>query len=81
MGLAAAVAPRLYGRLAARDVGAADAAVSRAEGYHTFAGMSSEALRQPAGVVEEYNVMIRPWGFAPEDLRVPVDVWGEPTTS
>ncbi len=75
MGLAAAAAPRLYGRLAARDLGAADGAVLRTEGYHTFAGMSSEALRQPAGVVEEYKVMVRPWGFAPEDLRVPVDVW------
>ena len=75
MRLAAGGAPKLYGRLAARDLGAADGAVLRAEGFDTFARMSREALRQPAGVVEEYHAMVRPWGFAPEDLSVPVDVW------
>ena len=75
MRVAARWAPDLYGRLAARDLGAADGAVLRAEGFDAFARMSQEALRQPAGVVEEYRAMVRPWGFAPEDLRVPVDVW------
>jgi pimeloyl-ACP methyl ester carboxylesterase len=37
--------------------------------------MSREALRQPAGVVEEYRAWARPWGFAPEDLDIPVDIW------
>jgi surfactin synthase thioesterase subunit len=37
--------------------------------------MSQQALRQPSGVVEEYRAWARPWGFAPEDLEVPVDVW------
>lgn len=74
-GLAALCAPDIYGWLAARDLGAADAAVLRAEGLRVFARMSREALRQPQGVVEEYRAMIRPWGFAPEELRVPVDVW------
>jgi hypothetical protein len=27
------------------------------------------------GPVEEYRAWIRPWGFAPEELTVPVDVW------
>jgi pimeloyl-ACP methyl ester carboxylesterase len=75
MGLAAACAPRLYGWLAARDLGTADGAVLRADGFTTFAHMSHEALRQPRGVVEEYRAMVRPWGFAPEDIRVPVDIW------
>ncbi|MEU6584141.1 alpha/beta hydrolase [Nocardia sp. NPDC046763] len=75
MGLAAACAPRLYGWLAARDLGPADGAVLRAYGFTTFAHMSQEALRQPHGVVEEYRAMVRPWGFAPEDIRVPVDIW------
>jgi pimeloyl-ACP methyl ester carboxylesterase len=75
MGFAAACAPQLYGRLAARGLGAADGAVLRAEGYDNFARMSREALRQPHGVVEEYRVMNQPWGFAPEDLQLPVDVW------
>jgi pimeloyl-ACP methyl ester carboxylesterase len=75
MGLAARSAPRPYGWLAARDLGTADAAVLKAEGYPAFAHMSREALRQPQGVVEEYRAMVRPWGFLPEDIRVPVDVW------
>ncbi len=80
MGFAAACATmrvrrtQLYGRLAARGLGEADGAVLRAEGYHNFARVSREALRQPQGVVEEYYVMNQPWGFAPEDLQVPVDV-------
>jgi hypothetical protein len=47
----------------------------RDEGYATFALMSRDALRRPAGVVEEYRAWRRPWGFAPEDLVVGVDVW------
>ena len=75
MGFAPRVAPVLYGRLAARDLGPADGAVIRGEGFRTFAQMSREAMRQPAGVVEEYRAWMRPWGFAPEDLDVPVDIW------
>ncbi len=74
-GFTAACAPDVYGWLAARDLGAADAAVLRAEGFRSFARMSREALRQPQGVVEEYHAMTRPWGFAPEELQMPVDVW------
>jgi pimeloyl-ACP methyl ester carboxylesterase len=69
-------APTLYGRLAARDLGAADAAVIREEGYASFSRMCHEALRQPGGMAEEYRVMTAPWEFAPEDLEVPADVWG-----
>lgn len=75
MRFAAGSAPRLYGRLATRDLGPADEAVPKAEGFTTFARMCREGLRQPAGVVEEYLAMVRRWGFAPEDLDVPVDVW------
>lgn len=75
MGFTAMCAPPLYGWLAGRGLGAADAAVLRAEGYAKFARMSREAVRQRRGVVEEYRAMVRPWGFVPEDLRVPVDVW------
>ena len=75
MRLAAGGAPRLYGWLVARDLGTADGTVLRADGFTTFAHLSREALRQPQGVVEEYRAMVRPWGFAPEDIRVPVDIW------
>jgi pimeloyl-ACP methyl ester carboxylesterase len=75
MRFAAVCVPDLYGRLAARGLGAADGAVLRAQGYANFARMSREALRQPQGVVEEYRVINQPWGFAPEDRQLPVDVW------
>ncbi|CAN5673856.1 alpha/beta hydrolase [soil metagenome] len=75
MNLAAWCAPRLYGTLAARQLGAADASVLRREGFGEFARMSAEALRRPAGVVEDYRAWMRPWGFALEELAVPVDVW------
>ncbi len=75
MGVAAAGAPQLYGGLVARGLGAADLAVLRSDGYANFARTSREAMRQPQGMVEEYCAMNRAWGFAPEDLRVPVDVW------
>jgi pimeloyl-ACP methyl ester carboxylesterase len=75
MGVVAAGAPQLYGRIVARGLGAADGAVLRAAGYQDFARASREAVRQPQGMVEEYRAMNRAWGFAPEDLQVPVDVW------
>jgi pimeloyl-ACP methyl ester carboxylesterase len=75
MGLAARYGPRLTGRIAAHELGAADAMVLRQEGLDTFSAMLGEGLRQPAGVVEEYRAWALPWGFAPEDLDVPVDVW------
>ena len=75
MRLAAQHTPVCYGRIAARELGPADGTVLRDEGFDTFAQMSCEALRNLRGVVEEYRAWIRPWGFAPEDLAVPVDVW------
>ena len=71
----AGVAPTLYGRLGARLLGPADGAVIRDEGFAVFARLSREALRQPPGAVEEYRAWVRPWGFAPEELAVPVDLW------
>jgi pimeloyl-ACP methyl ester carboxylesterase len=76
MALAARSAPALYGRLAAGQLGDADATVLRDEGYGEFAQMSAEALRRPSGVVEDYRAWMRPWGFTPEQIAIPVDVWG-----
>jgi pimeloyl-ACP methyl ester carboxylesterase len=75
MRFAARVSPARYGRLAARTLGPADGAVIRDNGFEAFAKMSREATRQLPGAVEEYRAWVRPWGFAPEDLTVPVDVW------
>jgi len=75
MGLTARAFPELYGRLGARDMGPADAEVLCEDGLAAFGAMSAEALRQPRGVAEEYRAWARPWGFAPEDVTIPVDVW------
>ena len=75
MRFAAGATPALYGRLSARELGPADGAVIRNEGFGAFARMSREATRQPSGAVEEYRAWIRPWGFAPEELTVGLDVW------
>ena len=40
-----------------------------------FARAQAEALRTSAGMVTEYDVWARPWGFALEDIRVDVDIW------
>jgi len=74
MRIAAGVAPTLYGRLGAHQLGPADGAVISNEDFGAFAQMTREALRQPSGAVEEYRAWVRPWGFAPEGLTVPVDV-------
>jgi pimeloyl-ACP methyl ester carboxylesterase len=75
MRFSAGVAPTRYGRMAARELGPADGAVIRDEGFDEFAQMSREATRQPSGAVEEYRAWMRPWGFAPEELTMAVDVW------
>ena len=75
MGWAGRFGGTLTGRIAARQLGPADATVLHREGLDTFAAILDEGLRQPAGVVEEYRAWALPWGFAPEDLDVPVDVW------
>jgi pimeloyl-ACP methyl ester carboxylesterase len=74
MSLAAGAAPA-HGRLGARELGPADGAVIRNVGFGAFARMSREATRQPSGAVEEYRAWMRPWGFAPEELTVALDVW------
>jgi len=75
MALMARSTPTLYGRMAASELGPAEAAVLREDGFAGFARMSHEALRRPAGEVEEYRAWMRPWGFGPEDLDIPVDIW------
>ena len=66
--------PKQFARLATRSLGPLDAEVVENE-LEEFAARAGEGLRMPAGVVEEYRAWARPWGFSPEDLEVPVDVW------
>jgi pimeloyl-ACP methyl ester carboxylesterase len=55
MRVTAGVVPTLYGRLGARELGPADGAVIRDEGFGVFALITREALKQPQGAVEEYR--------------------------
>lgn len=71
----ARLAPTLNGRLVALQLGASDANVLSAEGFEAFSRVSYEGLRQTSGVVDDYCTWVLPWGFTPEQLRVPVDVW------
>lgn len=75
MAWAARLAPTLNGRLAALTLGEADAAVLRSEGFASFSHVSYEGLRRASGVIDDYRAWALPWGFAPEDLAIPVDVW------
>ncbi|QKT11838.1 alpha/beta hydrolase [Rhodococcus sp. W8901] len=66
--------PKQFARISARTLAPADAEVVHGE-LQAFAAMAGEGLRIPAGVVEDYRAWARPWGFSPEELQVPVDVW------
>lgn len=74
MSLVARSMPRQFARLSARSLAPLDAEVVHND-LLDFAAMTGEGLRIPAGVVEDYRAWVRPWGFEPEDLKVPVDVW------
>lgn len=75
MGTMARAAPTLFTRASAMGLGTADAEVILGEPVENFAAMTGEALRGGRGMVEDYRAWMRPWGFDPEDLAVPVDVW------
>nr|WP_241665938.1 alpha/beta hydrolase [Prescottella subtropica] len=74
LSLAARAMPRRFVNAAARAFGPTDAETITGD-PDDFVAAAGESLRDPAGVVEEYRAWARPWGFAPEDLAVPVDVW------
>jgi len=74
LGLLADRAPRVWSSMMARSLPRADAAVVRSMPL-AFARAQAEALRASAGMVTEYDVWARPWGFALEDIEVEVDIW------
>ena len=59
----------------AKGLGAADAAVMARLPAGSFAAWNVEAMAHPRGMVEEYRAMVRPWGFTPAQVAVPVDLW------
>lgn len=73
-GLLAEAAPRQVIRLATRELPADEAEAVRAQG-RWLPTILGEGARQPRGCVDEYRAMSAPWGFAPEDVGVPVAVF------
>lgn len=74
LGTVARFTPSLWARAAGKDEGTEDAAALRRDA-DAMAAAARDGMTQPDGVVEEYRAWARPWGFAPADVAVPVDVW------
>ena len=72
--LLSAVAPRALVGSATRGLPSSEADAVRAPG-RWLAELLGEGARQPRGGVDEYRTMTAPWGFAPEDVAVPVRVF------
>jgi pimeloyl-ACP methyl ester carboxylesterase len=75
--LLARVSPNLAGRLFGAQSTEAERAISaRPQVMRRALASAAEAVRQGAGgLVEDMRVAMRPWGFAPEEIRVPTFVW------
>ena len=73
-GLLAHVAPRQLVRTAIRGLPGAEADAVVAQG-RWLPDILGEGARQSPGGVDEYLTMCAPWGFAPEDVSVPVRIF------
>lgn len=66
--------PALLAKTSGRDCCPADQAVFTDEA-EWFARTLADALLDPNGEVDEYRAMVAPWGFVPEAVTGPVDLW------
>ena len=66
--------PKRFAKLSSRDVCPSDQAVFLAQS-EWFSRALADALQDPRGEVDDYLAMIAPWGFEPEDVTGPVDLW------
>ena len=67
-------APRVLLWASVRDLPAPEAAAVIGQG-HWFATLLGEGAADPRGVVDEYLAVVKPWGFAPEDIKRPVHIF------
>ena len=74
MGAVSRRRPSLQARLSAREACPADQAIFRSEA-NLLARVTAEGLHDTRGAVDEYRAMVAPWGFAPEEVAGPVDLW------
>ena len=68
-------APDVWAHLTTRGAVPDEATTVRALPDPVIAAAAAAALSHPEGMVEEYRAWVRPWGFAPEDVRVPTVIW------
>ncbi len=74
LGTLARRSPRLTGSLAGLGSPEPDRSMMRSHADWLGSNMA-EALREPAGMVDEYRAWVRPWRFDLEDVVTPVEVW------
>jgi pimeloyl-ACP methyl ester carboxylesterase len=67
-------APNMLTRSAIRGLPKGESDAVRAQG-RWISTILGEGARQPRGGIDEYLAMSAPWGFAPEDVAVPVRVF------
>ena len=67
--------PDVWAHLTARGAVPDEAAAIEALPDPGIAAAAAGALPHTEGMVEEYRAWVRPWGFAPEDVRVPTTIW------
>jgi pimeloyl-ACP methyl ester carboxylesterase len=69
--------PQRFAQLLAREVSAPDREyLSDSAARTSLLDSLAEGLRQGVGaVVDEYAIEARPWGFDPDEIRVPVRIW------
>ena len=71
----ASLAPGVILSATQRSLCPSDVAALHALPGGAFADWMAAAMSRPTGMVEEYRVLGRPWGFAPADIGVPTTYW------
>lgn len=72
---AALLTPSLVDGVTRRDLCPADQAALQDLAPGVLAHWMAVAMTRPSGMVEEYRAMMRPWGFAPEEVVAPTVFW------
>ena len=68
-------APKLWARQMAKGVVPQEVTALSGLADPGFASAAAVALEHGSGMVEEYRAWARPWGFTPEDVKIPTVVW------
>jgi pimeloyl-ACP methyl ester carboxylesterase len=73
--MAATRAPRLFTRLSFLTLDRDARSVLRRRPEIGLAAFAAEGLRNPAGAVDDYRILDRPWGFELSAISAPVSIW------